>query len=671
MFKLPQRRPASTLDRPQKSIPGQQMSARIWRWIMSMVLRPVQAQVWMYNPLLWKIKSYQSGLSALSDSELNNEIHILKSALQKKGLTHTSVTKAFAVIREVSGRELGMYHFDSQLLGGLAIIYGNIGQMQTGEGKTLTATLPVAASALAGIPSYLVTVNDYLTQRDAELMMPVYQRLGLSVGVIIQGLQTSERQSQYACDIVYCTNNELAFDYLKDSIILKGKNSSLNLHAQKLLNPSSKHKTTDIDGLMLRGLHFAVVDEADSVLLDEARTPLIISGEEAPIAAQQEVYAQAMTIVTELCEGKDYNIWKDRRHIELTPSGEEQIAHLTKNLGALWKGRVRRLELIRQALTAWHLFERDKQYLIDDSMEQRKVVIIDEHTGRMMPDRTWEQGLHQLIEIKENCPLSAPRETLASISFQNFFRHFHHLSGMTGTTSHVRSELWRVYNLPVVNIPTHKTSRRQFLHYRIFQKEQQKWQAVLSRVRTLRAKNRPVLIGTLSLADSEQLSQYMDEADIDHQVLNARQDKFEADIVAKAGAPGTITIATSMAGRGTDIKIDDATNDNGGLHVIITGLHESSRIDRQLIGRCARQGDRGSYELLLSLEDSLLSSKWSGILQQLFNLPLPIFLKNWCALMTFRYCQSQFEHKHERARKHLLRSDEHQRELLSFANSRV
>lgn len=671
MFKLPRRLPASKLDRPQKSIPGQQMPATIWRGLTSMVIRPLRAQVWMYYPLLWKIKHYQPGLSALSDQELDNEIQNLKTALYQRGLTHYSVARAFAVIREVSGRELGMYHFDSQLLGGLAIIYGNIGQMQTGEGKTLTATLPLATAALAGIPSHLVTVNDYLTQRDAELMAQVYQRLGLSVGIIIQGLQTNERQRQYACDIVYCTNNELAFDYLKDSILLKGKSSLLNLHAHRLLNHSNKGKLSDINDLMLRGLHFAVVDEADSVLLDEARTPLIISGEETPIAAQQEVYAQAMALIPQLIEGKEYKVWKHRRHIEITPSGEQKAAKLCENLGALWKGRVRRLELIRQALTAWHLFERDKHYLIDDSTEQRKVIIIDEHTGRMMPDRTWEQGLHQLIEIKENCPLSAPRETLASISFQNFFLHFHHLSGMTGTTSHVRSELWRVYNLPVVDIPTHKTSRRQFLNYKIFPKEQQKWQAVVSRVKTLKAQHRPVLIGTLSLASSEQLSKYMDEAGIEHQVLNARQDKFEANIVARAGSSGSITIATSMAGRGTDIKVDEATNELGGLHVIITGLHESSRIDRQLIGRCARQGDRGSYELLLSLEDPLLSSKWSGMLQKMFSFPVPLSLKHWLALMAIRYCQSQLEQKNERARKHLLRSDDLQRDFLSFTDSRV
>lgn len=671
MFKLPRRRPASTLDRPQKSIPGQQMPARIWRWLTSMVLRPLQAQIWVYYPLLWKIKHYQPGLSALSDQELDDEIQRLKTALYQRGLTHSSLTRAFAVIREVSGRELGMYHFDTQLLGGLAIIYGNIGQMQTGEGKTLTATLPVATAALAGIPSHLVTVNDYLTQRDAELMTPVYQRLGLSVGIIIQGLPTNERQMQYACDIVYCTNNELAFDYLKDSILLKGKNSSLNLHAQRLLNHSERDKPSDIDDLMLRGLHFAVVDEADSVLLDEARTPLIISGEEAPIVAQQEVYVQAMALISGLVEAEDYRVWQHRRHIEITPSGEQKATALTKNLGALWKGRVRRLELLRQALTAWHLFERDKHYLIDDSTEQRKVIIIDEHTGRMMPDRTWERGLHQLIEIKENCPLSAPRETLASISFQNFFRHFHHLSGMTGTTSHVRSELWRVYNLPVVDIPTHKTSRRRSLKYQTFANEPQKWQAVISRVKALKAQHRPVLIGTLSLASSEQLSAYMQKEGIEHQLLNARQDKLEADIVASAGAAGCITIATSMAGRGTDIKIDETTDNLGGLHVIITGLHESSRIDRQLIGRCARQGDRGSYELLLSLEDPLLSSTLSKGLQRIFALPVPRPLKHWLALMAFRYCQSQCENKHERARKHLLRSDDRQRDLLSFTDSRV
>ncbi|MGB0361036.1 MAG: prepilin peptidase, partial [Endozoicomonas sp.] len=231
----------SRLERPQQSMPGQQLSAQVWRWLTSIVIRPVRASVWMYYPLLWKIQRHQSTLSAFSEQELDHEIQHLKRIIQKKGLTHSSVTKAFAVIREVSGRELGMYHFNAQLLGGLAIIYGNISQMHTGEGKTLTATLPVATAALAGIPTHLVTVNDYLTQRDAELMMPLYQRLGLNVGIIIQGLETRDRQLQYACDIVYCTNNELAFDYLKDSIILKGKNSPLNLYAQKLLSPSSKH----------------------------------------------------------------------------------------------------------------------------------------------------------------------------------------------------------------------------------------------------------------------------------------------------------------------------------------------------------------------------------------------------------------------------------------------
>ncbi|WP_067521335.1 prepilin peptidase [Endozoicomonas ascidiicola] len=671
MFKLPRRLPASTLDRPQKAISEQRPAARVWHWLTSMVVRPFKAQVWMYYPLLWKIKGYQSSFSALSDQALDNEILSLKNTLHHKGLNHTLVCRAFALVREISGRELGMHHFESQLLGGLAIIYGNIGQMQTGEGKTLTATLPIATAALAGIPSHLVTVNDYLTRRDAELMAPVYQRLGLSVGMITQDLPIDERQSQYSKDIVYCTNNELAFDYLKDSIILKGKNHSLNLHAQRLLTTSDSNQQSEIDRLMLRGLHFAVVDEADSVLLDEACTPLIISGEEKPIAAQQEVYAQAMALIPQLIEDEDYKVWKQRRQIEITPSGENKARLITRDAGVLWKGRVRRLELFRQALTAWHLFGKDKHYLIDDSGDKAKVIIIDEHTGRMMPDRTWEQGLHQLIEIKENCPLSAPRETLASISFQNFFRHFHHLSGMTGTTSNVRSELWRVYNLPVVDIPTHKSSRRQSLTYQIFQKEEQKWQSVVSRVRTLSEQGRPVLIGTLSLACSERLSEYMDRAHIKHQVLNARQDQHEANIIANAGDKGRVTIATSMAGRGTDIKINETTNQLGGLHVIITGLHESSRIDRQLIGRCARQGDKGSYEFQLCLEDPLFTTHWTKTLKRLFSWPVPPSIKSWIALMVMRHCQNECEYKNERARKHLLRSDDVQRELLSFTDIKV
>ncbi|MDB1126131.1 preprotein translocase subunit SecA [Vibrio algarum] len=664
MYKRPQRMPATVLERPEKRLEEQVLMVRWWRKLTSFFTRPIRSSALLYRPLLWRINRKKNGLLTLSDEQLTSELLKTKQALHQQGLTNALVVKSFALIREVAGRELGMWHFDSQVIGGLAILHGNIGQMQTGEGKTLTATLPVATAALAGIPTHLVTVNDYLTARDAELMMPVYERLGLTVGVIIQGLTVEQRKQQYACDVVYCTNNELAFDYLKDSIQLKGKTDALHLHAVRI-QPNRKEQP--FNKLMLRGLHFAVVDEADGVLLDKANTPLIISGEEVPQEAQQRVYAQAMELITRLKVDEHYKVLKQQRQIEMTTVGEKFTLELTKNLGPLWKGRIRRLELIRQALTAWLLFEKDKHYLI----HEEKIVIIDEHTGRMMPDRTWERGLHQLIEIKEGCEISAPRETLASISFQNFFRYYHHLSGMTGTAEEVKSELWRVYELPVVDVPTHKTNQRKLIQKKVFRDDNEKWVAIANRVKELQAQFRPVLVGTQSLSASEYLSDILKNRGIEHQVLNARQDKQEAEIVAQAGEAGRITIATSMAGRGTDIKLTEEVDAQGGLHVIITGLHDSSRVDRQLRGRCARQGDKGSYEVMLSLEDNVLSARWASVLSKIMYLPMFEGVKNRLLLLGIRICQRRIERDHERVRKALLRSDESKKDLLSFTNQRT
>lgn len=664
MYKRPQRKPATALERPEKKVEQQTLMVRWWRKLTSFFTRPIRSSLYLYRPLLWLINRKKTRYTTLSEQELTSEILKTKHELHQKGLTNELVVKSFALVREVAGRELGMWHFDTQVIGGLAILHGNIGQMQTGEGKTLTATLPVATAALAGIPTHLVTVNDYLTERDAELMLPVYARLGLTVGVIIQGLTVEQRKRQYACDIVYCTNNELAFDYLKDSIQLKGKTDALHLHAVRI-QPNRKEQP--LSQLMLRGLHFAVVDEADGVLLDEANTPLIISGEEVSQDDQQRVYSQAMGLTTHLKVAEHYKVLKQQRQIEMTTVGEQFTLELTKNLGPLWKGRVRRLELIRQALTALHLFEKDKHYLI----HEEKIVIIDEHTGRMMPDRTWERGLHQLIEIKEGCEISAPRETLASISFQNFFRYYHHLSGMTGTAEEVKSELWRVYALPVVDVPTHKPNRRKLLQRKVFRDDEKKWLAIAKRVKELQVQLRPVLVGTQSLSASEHLSALLKEKGIEHQVLNARQDKREAEIVAQAGEAGRITIATSMAGRGTDIKLAEEVNALGGLHVIITGLHDSSRVDRQLRGRCARQGDKGSYEFMLSLEDSVLTARWAYLLRKLMSLPMYQRFKNRLLLLGIRVCQRRIERDHERVRRALLRSDENKQDLLSFTNQRT
>ncbi len=665
MYRRPQRLPSSTLERPQKRIEQQKTMVRWWRTLTAYSSRPLRSSVWFYKPLLWRVKAKDSEFRELSNQALNERVASVRSKLQAQGLTTALLIDGFALIREVAGRELGMWHFDSQIMGGLAILHGNIGQMQTGEGKTLTATLPVAVAALAGIPTHVITVNDYLTERDAETMLPVYERLGLSVGIVIQGLQLDERKEQYSRDIVYCTNNELAFDYLKDRIQLTGCNEALELHAMRVV-PSER--SGKIDNLMLRGLHFAVVDEADSVCMDEATTPLIISGEETPHLGLEQMYQQGYSLVEQLSEGQDYKLIKQQRIIDITPIGEENIETLTSEFGTLWRGRVRRLELVKQALTACYLFEQDKHYLV----EENKVIIIDEHTGRRMPDRTWERGLHQLIEIKEGCELSNPRETLASISFQNFFRYYHHLAGMTGTADEVKSEFWRVYGLPVVDVPTHKRSQRKLLGEAVHSTEDKKWLAVVSRISQLQKNSvRPILIGTQSLKASETLSLKLTQSGIEHQVLNARQDQQEADVISQAGEKNKVTIATSMAGRGTDIKLDAETESQGGLHVIITGLHDSSRVDRQLEGRSARQGDRGSYELIISLEDSVLSQGWSKVLGVFSQLPIPMIMKNKLLLNVVRHCQRRIEKQHERIRKELLKQDEQQQDTLSYSDQKV
>ena len=662
MYKRPQRLPQTVLERPQLFIHKQDRMER-WSHSLSAYLnRPFRASLKAYKRFLPSIHKEARKLEVLSDEQLDNHITEIRQALFKQGITSALMVKSFALVREVAGRTLGMKHFDSQLLGGLAMFHGNIAEMQTGEGKTLTATLSAATAAFAGVPVHVVTVNDYLTARDAEEMTPVYTRLGLDVGVIVHGLSPMERRDIYAKDVVYCTNKELVFDYLKDSIVLEGKQHKLNLHAERL-----KGNQQMLDGLMLRGLHFAIVDEADSVLLDEARTPLIISGPEIEQEEQQEVYQQAMAIASELELDKHYEVNLRERRVAFTDDGEMHVLQLTDGLGPFWVGRVRCLELVFQALTALHLFIRDKHYLVKEG----KILIVDEHTGRVMEDRSWERGLHQLIEIKEGCELSNPRETLARISFQNFFRFYHHLGGMTGTAKEVASELWQVYGLPVVFIPTNKPSRRKKLGANVYIDESDKWHKVAEQIKVLHKAQRPSLVGTHSVAASELLSQNLQAMDVQHQLLNAKQDQLEAEIVANAGDPGCVTIATNMAGRGTDIKLNDEVESAGGLHVILTELHEASRIDRQLEGRCARQGDQGSFEVILSLDDSILSEQFSNYLKRLFKWPLPKGFKNWLLLKLMRRAQKQLEADHARMRADLLKQDERQREILSFTSSKV
>jgi preprotein translocase subunit SecA len=566
------------------------------------------------------------------------------------------VARVFALVREVSGRVLGMRHYDVQMLGAYALIKGNIAEMQTGEGKTLTATLAVATAGLAGVPVHVVTVNDYLAERDAEIMRPLYEFFGLTVGIGIHGQTPDERRAAYACDITYCTNKELAFDYLRDRIALGQYGSNLRLKVESLYGDEGR-----LGELILRGLHFAIVDEADSVLIDEARTPLVISGE-AGSEADLLVTEQALELARVMEEGTHYRLLTDQRRVILTPVGREYLTHETEGMEGPWRGTIMREELASQALSALYLFDRDEHYLVRDG----KVEIIDEYSGRVSADRFWSDGLHQMIEIKEGCEMSSRKITIARMTYQRFFRRYQKLGGMTGTGREVASELWNVYRRPMVRIPTNRPIRRRRLSDRVLATKEEKWQAIVERVAELHGRGCAVLLGTRSVAASEEASAHLDAANLPHVVLNAAQDNQEAEIVAAAGQTGRITVATNMAGRGTDIKLDDEVVNAGGLHVIMAERHDAGRIDRQLEGRSGRQGQPGCFQAILSLEDQLLEMEHVRLVPWAARLMLASG-SEWLGRFALRRAQVLAERLHSRMRRDLLRSDETLGDALAFS----
>jgi preprotein translocase subunit SecA len=551
-----------------------------------------------------------------------------------------------------------MQHFDVQVMGGWVLLHGMVAEMQTGEGKTLTATLPACTMALAGVPVHIVTVNDYLAQRDAELMRPLYRALGLSVGIVVHGMPLEARQAAYACDVTYCTNKEIAFDYLKDRLVLGRHQSRLQLQLERLSGAPARMRR-----LMLRGLHYAIVDEADSVLIDEARTPLIIAGGDGN-APEQRAYQGALELAAQLTVGRDFVCEDRERTVRLTEDGRERLAVLSQGYGELWASRRRCEAFVGQALTALHLMQRDKHYLVKEG----KVQIIDEFTGRIMSNRAWEHGLHQLVETKEGCALTGIHAPLARISYQRFFRHYLRLAGMTGTGHEVRGELWSVYRLPVVTIPTNRPPQRRHMGTRVYATTEAKWTAVVGHVKRVHERGRPILVGTRSVVASEQLSRLLTADGLSHQVLNARQDRAEADIIGHAGEPGCIVVATNMAGRGTDIHLAPGVAERGGLHVIATEGHEARRIDRQLFGRCGRQGDPGSHELLVSLEDEIITM-YASRLWRWLGIPLVYYIPytHMIAAFIIRRAQRRAERLHARVRRDLFTMDEHLETALAFS----
>ena len=522
-----------------------------------------------------QINPLEDGLKKLSDSSLANKTNEFKARLAKGETLDDILPEAFAVIREASRRVLGMRHFDTQLIGGIILHRGNIAEMCTGEGKTLVATAPVYLNALEGKGVHVITVNDYLAKRDSEWMGQVYKFLGLSVGLIIHDLDFNQRKIAYNSDITYGTNNEFGFDYLRDNMV------------------------TSLDQMVQRPLHYCLIDEVDSILIDEARTPLIISG---PGQKSTDDYYTVAKLVPQLKKEEDYTIDEKQKTVAPTEAGVAKMEKLLHVENLYDAENLELNHLFVQALRAQTMMTRDKDYVVKDG----EVVIVDEFTGRLMYGRRYSDGLHQAIEAKEGLEVQRESQTLATITFQNYFRMYDKLAGMTGTAKTEEQEFIKIYGLPVLQVPTNKPIQRKDLPDVIFKNKRGKYKAVVREVERRHATGQPMLIGTTSIEQSEELSHMLDQANIPHSVLNAKYHEREAAIVALAGQKGAVTIATNMAGRGTDISLGEGVAELGGLAIIGTERHESRRIDNQLRGRAGRQGDPGSSQVFLSLEDDLL-----------------------------------------------------------------
>ena len=522
-----------------------------------------------------QINPLEDGLKKLSDSSLANKTNEFKARLAKGETLDDILPEAFAVIREASRRVLGMRHFDTQLIGGIILHRGNIAEMCTGEGKTLVATAPVYLNALEGKGVHVITVNDYLAKRDSEWMGQVYKFLGLSVGLIVHDLDFNQRKIAYNSDITYGTNNEFGFDYLRDNMV------------------------TSLDQMVQRPLHYCLIDEVDSILIDEARTPLIISG---PGQKSTDAYYTVAKLVPQLKKEEDYTIDEKQKTVAPTEAGVAKMEKLLHVENLYDAENLELNHLFVQALRAQTMMTRDKDYVVKDG----EVVIVDEFTGRLMYGRRYSDGLHQAIEAKEGLEVQRESQTLATITFQNYFRMYDKLAGMTGTAKTEEQEFIKIYGLPVLQVPTNKPIQRKDLPDVIFKNKRGKYKAVVREVERRHATGQPMLIGTTSIEQSEELSHMLDQANIPHSVLNAKYHEREAAIVALAGQKGAVTIATNMAGRGTDISLGEGVAELGGLAIIGTERHESRRIDNQLRGRAGRQGDPGSSQFFLSLEDDLL-----------------------------------------------------------------
>ena len=597
--------------------------------------------------LLPKIKKQYEKYLEYTPDQLKKETLDLGFESRTHGNIEALLVRGFALIRAAAMRELQMVHYDVQLIGGVAMCRGNVAEMKTGEGKTLTATLPMFLRALGGEGALLATSNDYLAMRDAKGMKPVYNLLGLSIGVIQTDMSREQRRESYKCDITYGTMKEFGFDFLRDHSARREQQQRDFYYGGSAGGVAQSPQAISVH----RKPHFILIDEADSILIDDARTPLIISSAGDDSSQQQETSLYQWSADSASRFEEDLHYWYDRerRKVDLTPEGTAFVREIVKPRDLAGVGLLQMYDFIERAIQVHRDYKTNREYVVRDG----EIVIVDEATGRISEGRRWSRGIHQAIEAKEQVKVSVDTATNAKVTVQSFVSRFPHMAGMTGTAFTSVREFKKIYGMGVTVIPTNRKRQRIEMPVKYFATEAEKFEEIATDVKEIHQQGRPILIGTRSIAKSELVSQYLKEIEVVHEVLNARQVEREAEIVERAGQKGRVTVATNMAGRGTDIKIDDEIRELGGLHVIGTEMHESARIDQQLFGRCGRQGDPGSVQLYISAEDKLLESAYGKQKADRIRRTARIRgRRHWIRL--FEKAQRKVESQHYRSRKILM-----------------
>ena len=608
-----------------------------------------------WRSLIPVIETYEADYVKLSDPQLRKESLSLRYRAKAGEKLALLLPQAFALVRAAAQRTVQMRHFDVQLVGGMALFHGSIAEMDTGEGKTLTATLPLYLHSLRGKGAHLATVNDYLAARDADLMRPIYDLLGTSVGVVQTDMGRPQRREAYGCDITYGTAKEFGFDFLRDQLVIR----RLKQERLDFLDTLGTQAKATGERPVQRDAYFALVDEADSILIDEARTPLIISaiGDEHAESIRA-TYEWAAQYVAEFTDEEDYEYDHEKKKVELTMRGRQRVRSLPQPEEMQGIGLIDAYEFIERGIKVSRDFLLNQHYVVKDG----EIVIVDEFTGRLAEGRKWRDGIHQSIEAKEGIEITVDTGQAARITVQDLFLRYEALGGMTGTALSSAREFRKIYKSLVVRIPTNRPAQRLQMADDVYRTDDEKWTAIVNQIVELNIQSRPVLIGTKTIEKSELLSGLLDEAGIAHAVLNARHIAQEAEIVAQAGQAGRVTVATNMAGRGTDIKLEERVAELGGLHVIVTEIHDSARIDRQLIGRCGRQGDPGSFQRYFSVDDDILTSAYGPAKSRKMRTRLQRGDANVDSAM-FRRAQRKVERSHLRDRMILLHHEKQRKKM--------